>query len=113
MPALQCHACLLREINERSVRVIRHGRLVELQSRQVEVGDVVHLQEDEVVPCDAVVLATSHTHGQCYVMTANLDGETSLKTRTAAAITKVTPVASYVLSQVFLLAPVKKWHTCT
>ena len=27
--------------------------------------------------------------GQCYVMTANLDGETSLKTRHSAALTKV------------------------
>jgi magnesium-transporting ATPase (P-type) len=30
----------------------------------------------------------SATQGQCYVMTANLDGETSLKTKEAAAMTK-------------------------
>jgi magnesium-transporting ATPase (P-type) len=46
------------------------------------------LVEDEAVPCDLVVLSTSHDQGQCYVMTANLDGETSLKTRHSATVTK-------------------------
>ena len=41
-----------------------------------------------MVPCDLIVLSTSHSGGQCYVMTANLDGETSLKTRFSAPLTK-------------------------
>ncbi len=31
-----------------------------------------------------VVLSASHEQDRCYVMTANLDGETSLKTRFAS-----------------------------
>ena len=41
-----------------------------------------------MVPCDMVVLSTSQDHGQCYVMTANLDGETSLKTKHSSPLTK-------------------------
>jgi magnesium-transporting ATPase (P-type) len=33
-------------------------------------------------------MATSHEGGRCYVMTANLDGETSLKTMQATSLTK-------------------------
>jgi len=35
-----------------------------------------------------VILSSSHDGGRCYVMTANLDGETSLKTMQAASLTK-------------------------
>ncbi len=55
---------------------------------------MVHLEEDDPVPCDLVVLSTSHPHSQCYVMTANLDGETSLKTKRAATLTKTKNSAS-------------------
>jgi magnesium-transporting ATPase (P-type) len=29
-------------------------------SEQIRVGDIVYLKKDDTVPCDAVVLATSH-----------------------------------------------------
>ena len=57
------------------------GELVETPSQSIRVGDVVHLREGELIPCDLVVLSTTHEQDRCYVMTANLDGETSLKTR--------------------------------
>ena len=77
-----------REANERKVRVLKNGKIEEIQSQYVMVGDYVHLKEDDLVPCDMVVLSSSQETGQCYVMTANLDGETSLKTRYAANLTK-------------------------
>ena len=40
------------------------------------VGDIVYLSDNEVIPCDMVILSTSQDQGRCYVMTANLDGET-------------------------------------
>ena len=64
------------------------GIVINTQAPCVEVGDVIHLKEDEPVPCDLVVLSTSHDHGQCYVQTTNLDGETNLKTKHAASVTK-------------------------
>ena len=64
------------------------GELVHLQDGE-QVCSKVNKIEDESkvtnvpfkVPCDMVVLSTNQEQGQCYVMTANLDGETSLKTR--------------------------------
>ena len=61
--------------------------MVNIPSEEVRVGEILHLVEDDYVPCDAVVLSTSHSSGNCYVMTANLDGETSLKTRYSARAT--------------------------
>ena len=54
----------------------------------LQVGDVVKVEEGQQFPCDLVILKTSLPTGKCYVMTANLDGETSLKTRHSASLTK-------------------------
>jgi phospholipid-translocating ATPase len=49
--------------------------------KKLEVGDIVLLREDEQVPADIVVLATSDADSMCYLETKNLDGETNLKAR--------------------------------
>lgn len=49
--------------------------------KKLEVGDVVLLRENDQVPADMVVLASSDADGQCFVETKNLDGETNLKPR--------------------------------
>ena len=68
--------------------MLRRKQMTEIKSEHVRVGDILLLREDQEVPCDVIVLSTSHQSGQCYVMTANLDGETSLKTRFSAQLTK-------------------------
>ncbi|DBA03522.1 TPA: hypothetical protein N0F65_011423 [Lagenidium giganteum] len=46
------------------------------------VGQLVRVTQNEEVPADIVLLASSSSsNGQCFVMTANLDGESSLKPR--------------------------------
>ena len=47
--------------NKRVVTVVRRKRLTEIKSEQVEVGDILYLVEDQEVPCDAIVLNTSHS----------------------------------------------------
>ena len=32
----------------------------EVKSEAIRVGDIIHLKEDQEVPCDAIVLSTSH-----------------------------------------------------
>lgn len=49
--------------------------------RDVRVGDMVHLSNNEVVPADMLLLRSSDPHGICYLDTCNLDGETNLKQR--------------------------------
>ncbi|ODQ56229.1 phospholipid-translocating P-type ATPase domain-containing protein [Saitoella complicata NRRL Y-17804] len=51
------------------------------QWKNVRVGDIVRLRDDDPVPADVVILATSEEDGACYVETKNLDGETNLKIR--------------------------------
>lgn len=49
--------------------------------KKLEVGDLVLLRDNEQIPADVVVLATSDSDGLCFVETKNLDGETNLKPR--------------------------------
>ncbi|KAI9804975.1 MAG: hypothetical protein M1833_006278 [Piccolia ochrophora] len=51
--------------------------------KSVQVGDFVRIHNDDQIPADVVVLATSDPDGACYVETKNLDGETNLKVRQA------------------------------
>ena len=51
--------------------------------KNVQVGDFVRIYNDESVPADIVVLATSDPDGACYIETKGLDGETNLKVRQA------------------------------
>ncbi|EIN05442.1 phospholipid-translocating P-type ATPase [Punctularia strigosozonata HHB-11173 SS5] len=55
--------------------------------KKLEVGDIVLLRDDEQVPADIIVLATSDADGMCYLETKNLDGETNLKPRRALKAT--------------------------
>ncbi|QRV93154.1 phospholipid-translocating P-type ATPase [Ceratobasidium sp. AG-Ba] len=51
--------------------------------KKLEVGDIVLLRDNDQVPADTIVLATSDPDGLAYVETKNLDGETNLKLRRA------------------------------
>lgn len=55
--------------------------------KKLEVGDIVLLRDNEQVPADIVVLATSDPENMCYLETKNLDGETNLKPRKAVRAT--------------------------
>ncbi|KAE9385611.1 phospholipid-translocating P-type ATPase, partial [Gymnopus androsaceus JB14] len=55
--------------------------------KKLEVGDIVLLRDNEQVPADVVVLATSDPDGMCYLETKNLDGETNLKPRSSVKAT--------------------------
>lgn len=50
--------------------------------KDVSVGDIIRVRNDEEVPADLVLLSTSDPEGGCFVETKNLDGETNLKPRT-------------------------------
>ena len=50
--------------------------------RDVKIGDVLKVQENEAIPADLIILKTEKDN-ICYVETKNLDGETNLKHKAA------------------------------
>ncbi|KAI8922692.1 hypothetical protein BC831DRAFT_506465, partial [Entophlyctis helioformis] len=53
----------------------------DVEWEDVQVGDIVLIRDNEQIPGDLVVLATSEPDGLCFIETKNLDGETNLKIR--------------------------------
>lgn len=51
--------------------------------KNVHVGDVIKIKNNDSIPVDVVILSTSDADGACYVETKNLDGETNLKVKQA------------------------------
>jgi len=76
-----------RVANERPYEVVRDGHRVIVQSQDISVGDIVYVTAGCEFPCDLVLLASSNPDGDCFVQTANIDGETDLKPRQAAQST--------------------------
>ncbi|XP_027200539.2 phospholipid-transporting ATPase VB-like [Dermatophagoides pteronyssinus] len=60
-------------------------RFVRIKWKEVQVGDLIHLACNEMVPADILLLrsqsAENEDYGTCYVETSNLDGESNLKPR--------------------------------
>jgi phospholipid-translocating ATPase len=52
-------------------------------SSTLRVGDLVHLEKNQRVPADVVLLRTSDSSGTCFIRTDQLDGETDWKLRVA------------------------------
>lgn len=63
-----------------TVTVIRNGTQVDIKCQDIIQGDLVKVARDCDVPCDLVLLKSSDPHGKCHITTANLDGESNLKT---------------------------------
>lgn len=72
-----------KRINNSTCRVYcsEHERYKKVTWKEVRVGDLVHLSNNEVVPADVLLLRSSDEYGTCYLDTCNLDGESNLKMR--------------------------------
>jgi phospholipid-transporting ATPase len=73
-------------VNERAISVLRASSrgFFDVCCADLTRGDIVRIEEDEEFPADLVLLSSSHAGvGDCFVQTANLDGETNLKRKVA------------------------------
>mmetsp|Transcript_42587 Transcript_42587/g.97679 ORF Transcript_42587/g.97679 Transcript_42587/m.97679 type:complete len:1123 (+) Transcript_42587:130-3498(+) len=75
-----------RNENERITGVLRDksGASSPTKWKDCLVGDILVVKKDEYIPADLVLLTSSDESGQVFIETANLDGETNLKTKQAA-----------------------------
>lgn len=66
-------------VNKSMVTVIRNSVEIDITCEDITPGDLVRVSKDCDVPCDLILLKSSD-NGKCFITTANLDGETNLKT---------------------------------
>ena len=59
----------------------------DIPSKDLRVGDIVRIDENEFIPADIAMLSSSDIRGITFVNTMNLDGETNLKDKIALANT--------------------------
>lgn len=52
--------------------------------KDVRCGNIIRVDEDQIVPADIVLLHSSGQNGQCFVETKSLDGETNLKIKSVS-----------------------------
>ncbi|KAI0238925.1 hypothetical protein L0F63_005201 [Massospora cicadina] len=64
---------------------IGDGSLRQIRSRDIQVGDLICLDEEDEIPCDLVLISTLHVSAEALINTSNLDGESNLKTLIAPA----------------------------
>ncbi|PIO56911.1 hypothetical protein TELCIR_21688, partial [Teladorsagia circumcincta] len=78
-----------KELNgEKYERLTRDGTRVEVNSSDIEVGDVIIIGKDRRVPADVVLLRTTERSGACFIRTDQLDGETDWKLRIPVPFTQ-------------------------
>ena len=62
----------------------------EIQTGKLEVGEIVRVKKDQTFPSDLILIDSSLEEGLCYIETASLDGEKSLKIKQAHPLTQGT-----------------------
>ncbi|XP_063363276.1 phospholipid-transporting ATPase IF [Cydia amplana] len=67
-------------VNNQIVEILQRGVIKEVRNSSIAPGTLVRVKRGKEVPADLVLLCAEGEKGKCFVTTANLDGETNLKT---------------------------------
>lgn len=77
-----------REMNSEKYEKITSEGQIEVESSDIEVGDLIIIEKNRRVPADVVLLRTTEKSGSCFIRTDQLDGETDWKLRIAVPFTQ-------------------------
>ena len=76
-------------MNHQTVQVLKDNQWQEFFWKDVQVGDFILVHEGDSICADSVLWNSSLPGGQAFVLTVNLDSETSLRGRQALKNTTV------------------------
>ena len=77
-----------QKINALPAKRLENGNWADCRWDEIRVSDVIHVEKNEQIPADIVLISTSDKEGNAYIDTCNLDGETNLKARQALKQTR-------------------------
>lgn len=77
------------QVNTTEAEVVNRftGSVVKTKWKDISVGDIVVMKQDQFFPSDLVLISSHEPSGLCYIETSNLDGETNLKARSSLQVT--------------------------
>lgn len=65
------------------MRVIWTGKIIDIKSKDVKIGDILCLHNDDKIVADIILLSYESLNNYCFIETSNLDGERNLKPKKA------------------------------
>ncbi|XP_068632358.1 phospholipid-transporting ATPase IF-like [Battus philenor] len=68
------------KVNNQIVETVQNNMIKQVRNSTIAPGTLVRVKRGREVPADIVLLCSAGESGKCFVTTANLDGETNLKT---------------------------------
>uniref|UniRef100_A0AC35FE80 P-type ATPase N-terminal domain-containing protein n=1 Tax=Panagrolaimus sp. PS1159 TaxID=55785 RepID=A0AC35FE80_9BILA len=77
-----------REMNSEKYEKLTRNGFDEIESANIQVGDLIVIHKDKRIPADVVLFRTTEKSGACFIRTDQLDGETDWKLRIAVPYTQ-------------------------
>ena len=76
------------EQNSNEVEIYNNGEWIKIQSGKLRMGEIVRVKKDGVFPSDLLLIDSNLKDGVCFIETGTLDGEKTLKIKSAPNFTK-------------------------